>query len=128
MANQTIVFDPSAGVPVGANLTIYGGSKFSATFNVQTTGSASYDLTGFTASSQMVKSVAIGATLGIQTTFTAGITSAADGVLNISLGSTDTRGLKAGRYMYNVLVDSGSTVYSLIDGNIMVYAGLSSAP
>ncbi|BCU96293.1 MAG: hypothetical protein CM15mV12_0450 [uncultured marine virus] len=26
MANQTIVFDPTAGVPVGANLTIYGGS------------------------------------------------------------------------------------------------------
>ena len=27
MANQTIVFDPTAGVPVGANLTIYGGSN-----------------------------------------------------------------------------------------------------
>ena len=34
MASQTIVFDPTAGVPVGANLTIYGGSALAADFNI----------------------------------------------------------------------------------------------
>ena len=48
MANQTIVFDPTAGVPVGANLTIYGGSALAADFNVVDTGSTAYDLSGFT--------------------------------------------------------------------------------
>ena len=46
MASQTIVFDPTAGVPVGANLTIYGGSNFAADFNITDTGSTAYDLTG----------------------------------------------------------------------------------
>ena len=44
MANQTIVFDPTAGVPVGANLTIYGGSALAADFNIVDTGSTAYDL------------------------------------------------------------------------------------
>ena len=52
MANQTIVFDPTAGVPVGANLTIYGGSELAADFNIVNTGSNDYDLSGFTGSSQ----------------------------------------------------------------------------
>ena len=34
MASQTIVFDPTAGVPVGANLSIYGGSGFNADFSI----------------------------------------------------------------------------------------------
>ena len=128
MANQTIVFDPSAGVAVGANLTIYGGSGFDADFNITDTGSSAYDLTGFTGSSQMAKSVAVGATLGAQATFTVGFTSAADGKIRVSYGATQTAALKAGRYMYNVLISTGTTVYNIIDGNIMVYAGIASSP
>ena len=128
MASQTIVFDPTAGVPVGANLTIYGGSALSADFNITDTGSTAYDLSGFTGSSQMAKSVAVGATLGAQATFTVGFTSAADGKMRVSYGATQTGELSAGRYMYNVLISTGTTVYNLIDGNIMVYAGISSSP
>ena len=36
MASSTITFDPDSGVPDGANLTIYGGTDFSATFNAKT--------------------------------------------------------------------------------------------
>ena len=78
MASQTIVFDPTAGIPVGANLTIYGGSALAADFSIVDTGSSAYDLSDFTGSSQMAKSVAVGATLGAQATFTVGFTSAAD--------------------------------------------------
>ena len=128
MASQTIVFDPTAGVPVGANLTIYGGSSLSADFNIVDTGSTAYDLSGFTGSSQMTKSVAVGATLGARGTFTVGFTSAADGKIRVSYGATQTGELSAGRYMYNVFISSGTTVYNIINGNIMVYAGISSSP
>ena len=128
MASETIVFDPTAGVPVGANLTIYGGTALSADFNITDTGSTAYDLSGFTGSSQMAKSVAVGATLGAKASFTVGFTSAADGKIRVSYGATQTGELSAGRYMYNVLISTGSTVYNIIDGNIMVYAGISSSP
>ncbi len=128
MASQTIVFDPTAGVPVGANLTIYGGSALAADFSIVDTGSTAYDLSNFTGSSQMVKSVAVGATLGAQATFTVGFTSAADGKIRVSYGATQTGALSAGRYMYNVLISTGTTVYNIIEGNAMVYAGISSSP
>ena len=128
MATKKITFDPSAGVPVASNLTIYGGSNFAADFNITDTGSVAYDLTGFTGSSQISKSVAVGATLGVKGTFTVGFTSAADGKIRVSYGATQTGELSAGRYMYNVLISTGSTVYNIIDGNIMVYAGISSSP
>ena len=128
MANQTIVFDPTAGVPVGANLTIYGGSALAADFNIVDTGSVAYDLSDYTGSSQLAKSVAVGATLGAQATFTVGFTSAADGKIRVSYGATQTGALSAGRYMYNVLISTGTTVYNIIEGNAMVYAGISSSP
>ena len=128
MASQTIVFDPTAGVTVGANLTIYGGSALADDFNITDTGSVAYDLTDYTGSSQMAKSVAVGATLGVQGTFTVGFTSAADGKIRVSYGATQTGALSAGRYMYNVLVSSGTTTYNIINGDILVYQGISSAP
>tara|TARA_B000000565_G_C23727071_1_gene355687 strand:+ start:26 stop:421 length:396 start_codon:yes stop_codon:yes gene_type:complete len=128
MANQTIVFDPTAGVPVGANLTIYGGSALTADFNIVDTASTAYDLSGFTGSSQMAKSVSVGATLGSQATFTVGFTSAADGKIRVSYGATQTGALTEGRYVYDVLISTGSTVYNIINGNVYVYAGISSSP
>ena len=76
----------------------------------------------------MTKSVAIGATLGVGATFTVGITSAAGGEFEISLGSTTTRSLKKGRHVYDILVSSGSTIYRMVEGDILVQGGISSAP
>ena len=33
-----------------------------------------------------------------------------------------------GRYLYNVLVGTGASIYNMINGNILVYSGISSAP
>ena len=87
-------------------------------------------VSGWTGSSQMTKSTAIGSTAFPVATFTVGIdTTASSGYgLTVSLGSTDTRSVKAGRYVYDVLVGSGATVYRIIDGNILVRGGVSSAP
>ena len=130
MASKNITFDPSSGVPFAANLTIQGGADFSTTFNVVDTSNSPYPFTtAWSASSQIAKSVAIGATLGASATFTAGITTSATlSTVKISLGSTDTKSLSEGRYVYNVLVGSGATIYNIANGNILVYAGVSSAP
>ena len=128
MANNTITFDPDSGAAYGVNLTILSGADFKSTFSVLKSDKSAYNFTGYSGSSQMPKSVAIGATLGISTTFNVGFTSAAGGEFQISLGSTDTRNLKTGRHVYDILVSSGSTIYRIVSGNIMVQGGISSAP
>jgi len=57
-----------------------------------------------------------------------GFTSAAGGEFNLSMGSTTTRTIKPGRYVWDMLVSSGSTIYRMAEGNILVVAGISSAP
>ena len=130
MASKNITFDPTSGVPYASNLTIQGGANFEATFNVVNTSNTPYPFTtAWSANSQIAKSVAVGATLGASATFTSGITTSATlSTVKISLGSTATRSLSEGRYVYNVLVSSGSTIYNIVNGNILVYAGVSSAP
>ena len=128
MPSKNITFDPDSGVPYGVNLTMYGGADFTANLNVFTTSNAAFDLTGYSGSAAISKSVAVGATLGITSSLTVGFTSAYDGKFKISLGSTATRSLNEGRYVYNVLVSSGSTVYSLVNGNVLVIAGITTAP
>ena len=133
MASKEITFDPTAGVPVASNLTIYGGADFAAKYTVTGTNGTAFDFSGagistWTGSAQMQKGVGIGATTVPAGTFTVGFTSAAGGVFQISMGSNTTRTLKEGRYLYNVIVSSGSTYYNIVNGNIQVYAGIASAP
>ena len=128
MSTKTFTFDPQAGVPYAANLVVYGGANFKNTFNVKNTSNANYDLTNWSGSAQMQKSAGIGATDIPAATFTVGFSSAAGGKFNISMGSTDTRSLNGGRYWYDVLVSSGSTIYRIVQGNILVKSGVSSAP
>ena len=131
MPSNNITFDPDSGVPYGLNLTIYGGSDFTANLNVKTISSGNFDLTDYSGSAAMSKSVAVGATLGITTSFTVGFTSGFDGQMKLSLGTTSTRNLNEGRYVYDVLikeeVGGGSTTYTLTNGNVYVYNPVSSA-
>ena len=128
MATKKITFDPTAGVPVSSNLTIYGGSNFDATFTVVDVGNAAYGFTtAWSASAQLQKSAGVAATTVPTATFTAGI---ATGSITLSLGRNHTRSIPQGRYLYNVLISPGvgQTTYNIVNGNIMVYAGISSAP
>ena len=141
MATKKITFDPEAGVAYPCDLIMNVGADFSASFNVVDTANTGFNfsttnsvgvntVSGWTGSSQMTKSTAIGSTAHPVATFSVGIdTTASSGYgLTVSLGSTDTRSVKAGRYVYDVLVGSGATVYRIIDGNILVRGGVSSAP
>ena len=128
MPSKNITFDPSTGVPYGANLTIYGGADFETTFNVTNNSNTAFNLSGYSGTAAISKSVAVGATLGVTTSFSVGITSALGGKIKISLGSTSTRNLDQGRYVYDVIVSSGSSLYTLVNGNVMVVPAVSSAP
>ena len=132
MATKKITFDPDAGVPYGSNLTLYGGANFKASFTVVDTSNAAFDFSGagttWTASSQMQKSVGAGSTTIPSGTFNVGFTSAAGGKFDLTMTSTTTTSLSEGRYEYNVLVSSGTTTYNLVNGNVLVYEQISSAP
>ena len=141
MATKKITFDPESGVAYPCDLIMNVGADFNAKFNIVDTANTGFNfsttnavgvntVSGWTGSSQMTKSTAIGSTAFPVAKFTVRIdTTASSGYgLTVSLGSTDTRSVKAGRYVYDVLVGSGATVYRIIDGNILVRGGVSSAP
>ena len=132
MATKKITFDPDAGVPVASNLTIYTGADFNATFDVYNVSNSAYSLanggftTAWSGSGQIQKSAGVAATTVPSATFTVGVTTA--GKVTLALGSTDTSNLSQGRYLYNILVSSGGTIYNMIDGNALVYTGIASSP
>lgn len=128
MSTRTITFDPSAGVPRGVNLTIYSGSDFNANFTVVNTSSSPFNFSGWTGSSSMSKSVSIGSSSYQAASFNVGFTSASGGKFKLSLNATQTRALTEGRYVYDILVSSGSTTYTIANGNILVIPAVSSAP
>ena len=70
----------------------------------------------------MQKSAGIGATDIPAATFTVGFSSAYDGQFYISLGSTQTRNLAAGRYEYNVLLTPSLATETILDTSIAVGA------
>ena len=131
MATKKITFDPSAGVPVASNLTIYTGTDFSAIFTIVDTSDAAFSLysdsASWTGSSQVQKGAGVAATTTPAGTFVVGVDTSA-GKISLSMGSTDTSSLAQGRYLYNVLVGTGASIYNMIDGNIRVHTGISSAP
>jgi len=122
MSTKNFTFDPESGVPNAADLVVYGGANFKNTFNVTNTSNENYDLTGWSGSAQLQKSAGIGATTIPADTFTVGFTSAYDGQFYISLGSTQTRDLPAGRYEYNVLMTPSKESTAVLDTSIAVGA------
>ena len=68
------------------------------------------------------ESAGIGATDIPAATFTVGFSSAYDGQFYISLGSTQTRNLAAGRYEYNVLLTPSLVTETILNTSIAVGA------
>ena len=131
MATKKITFDPSAGVPVASNLSIYTGADFKAIFSIVDTSNTAFNLysdsADWTGSSQVQKGAGVAATTTPAGTFVVGLDTSA-GKITLSMGSTDTSSLSQGRYLYNVLVGTGASIYNMINGNITDHTGISSAP
>tara|TARA_B100001029_G_scaffold177684_1_gene182822 strand:+ start:732 stop:1157 length:426 start_codon:yes stop_codon:yes gene_type:complete len=141
MAKNTLTFDPSSGVAYGVNLTINTGADLDADYTVVGTSGTAFDfssdnavaigthaVTDWTGSAQLAKSIAIGSSQHALATFEVGFTSAKGGEFRLSLGSTVTRTLSEGRYVYDVLVSSGASIFRIVSGDVMVIGGISSAP
>jgi len=105
------------------NITINVGETFSLPLTILSSTGGELNLTGYAASSAMRKHP----TSSSKTDFTVGITSAAEGLITLSLGSTITSGLKEGRYVYDVLLISDTNTKSIVvEGMALVRTGITS--
>jgi hypothetical protein len=104
------------------NLVIDTNDDFSEIFELEQSGGLPVNLTGFGASCYMRKSPETSSFKA----FTVGITSAAEGRVQISMASTITTTIKPGRYVYDLLLvrPNGSKTIG-VEGNVLVRAGIS---
>jgi len=105
-----------------SNLVINTGSTFSQTFNLESTETNSaMDLTNYTGTSQMRKWAGASTATDFTVTIPDPKTS---GKITISLTSTQTAALKAGRQVYNILITGNGTTDSVVEGMVLVREGV----
>lgn len=99
-------------------LQIESGATFSTEITVTESGTGNpKDLEDFTARSQLRKSYYSTSA----TSFDVEITDAANGIITMSLSSSDTANLRAGRYVYDVEIENTqNTVIRIFEGIITV--------
>jgi len=99
------------------NLIIDQGTDFSQTFDLTATNGQALILTSYTASAQMRKH----AGSKNKYDFTVEFTDRANGQIKISLTDTITRRIKAGRYVYDIiLTDSNGSKTKVLEGQALV--------
>jgi len=104
-----------------SNLTVDQGTTFSANVDVSDESGNAQNLTGYSVAGQIRKSYDSSG----YTAFTAAITNAAQGTINISLAPSVTNGLTAGRYVYDVEITSGGGVVTrVLEGQVEVTPGV----
>ena len=105
-----------------SNITVNSGEDFSQTFTLESADSSSpLNLTDYSVSSQMRKHA--GSTT--KTDFTAeALTPLTDGKIKISLTNAQTSALKSGRYVYDVVIESGGTKTRVLEGMVLVRQGV----
>ena len=105
-----------------SNIVVDVGANFDQSFNLETNANAPMNLTGFTGAAKLKKSAQSSTTAA---TFTVSFPDPVSGQLKISLTSSQTSGLKPGRYSYDVLLtDSSSIKTRVIEGSAIVTAGV----
>ena len=102
-----------------SNLSIDQGTTYEVTITVNDSTGTARDLNGYTARSQMRRSYYSSS----NTAFTVTIDAPGEGEIDLSLTSTQTSNLKAGRYVYDVeLVNSNtSAVERIVEGIVTVF-------
>lgn len=102
-----------------SNLVIYTGTDFDQTFVLEDTQSNSVmDLTGYSGCAQMKRYESSLKTADFTVTFSNDRTT---GRVTISMNSTTTNGLKAGKYFYDLLLNSPTgTTTRAVEGTVLV--------
>lgn len=97
------------------------GATFSSTVNVEDSQGTAVNLTSYTASSQMRKSY----NSSSANTITSTITGTANGEITLSMTAANTANLTAGRYVFDLLITSPTSVKTrVIEGIIVVTPGV----
>jgi hypothetical protein len=95
-------------------------STFNTTINVEDPSGNSVNLYGYTAASQMRKSYYSTSS----NTLTATITGNANGEITLSMTAANTALLSPGRFMYDLVITTGSTKTRVVEGIINVLPGV----
>jgi len=104
-----------------SNLTVDQGTTFSANIDVSDESGNAQNLSGYTVAGQIRKTYD---STGY-TAFTATVTNAAQGTINISLTPAQTNAFSAGRYVYDVeITSSGGVVTRVLEGQVEVTPGV----
>lgn len=100
------------------NLAIDQGTTYTVTISVTDNTGSARDLTGYTGRAQLKRSYYT----NTNTAFTVTIDNPGEGEIDLSLTATQTSGLKAGRYVYDVeLVSNTNTVERIVEGIVTIY-------
>ena len=103
------------------NLVVNTGSTFQQTFNLESTdNNSALDLSGYTVASQMRK----WAGASTATDFSASIPEPSSGKIVIELAAATTTSLKAGRYVYDILITKAGVTERVVEGNVLVREGV----
>jgi hypothetical protein len=105
---------------VYSNLTVDQGASFSANIDVTDSDGDALNLDGYNVAGQIRKTYS--STTAVD--FTASIVNASAGVVQISLSATQTNNMKAGRYVYDVEINSGGTITRVVEGQVEVTPGV----
>jgi len=104
-----------------ANLYIDQGTDYSVTIDVTDSSGDILDLTGYTASAQIRKTYS---SSSVSATFSTSIAELA-GQVTLSLTDTQTTGLSAGRYVYDLNITSGAgTTTRVVEGQAIITPGV----
>ena len=104
-----------------SNLQIESGCDFEHLFSLgDNDNNTTLNLAGFTATSHLRKWA--GATNHVA--FASTISSPLDGEIQISMASTITTDIKPGRYLYDVVLNDGTSKVKVVEGMINVRAGV----
>ena len=108
------------------NITIDQGADYAETFVAYSSKSATaaQDITNYTANSDIRKSYYHA---NSSMTFSTEITFPTEGKVKLTANNLQTSALAPGRYVYDINVSSGATVYRIVSGNVMVNQGISTA-
>ena len=100
-----------------SEIVIEQGATFNTTINVEDTAGAAINLYGYTANSMMRKSYYSTSA----TTITSTVTGTANGEVTLSVSATNTAGLTPGRYVYDVIITSPTSVVTrVVEGIVTV--------
>jgi hypothetical protein len=101
-----------------ANISIDQGSDFYSVITVEGSDGNVFDLTGYSARGQVRKTYASNTAYSFYTMVPV---PSSNGLINISLSSTQTAAMRPGRYVYDVeIVDAQNVVTRVVEGQVEV--------